>query len=356
MTLIALIIVFASIAWFAMNKRVSGSGMSMTAADTPYELATNEDYISYRSVLDEVDSSYKPGSSVTLKDENGDEGTYYITGSGTQQLILQTEERKNSENVGQGDGNKDVGPDSKGKLNLYIVPKTNDDINVDVKIKVTGYTAVKTPRVDENNQPVTDPETGEQLNDVTLVKTSELNSINTANSQIKASGLSRYVQAANYLKGHIMFFGKEMNADTAGYHYENPGEYSLADGSWTIHYKKSDITANTAYEIPVYWMWPNTLGQIALKNNDNRQRKGKPIVKDVAAGEELSGTDKEKVIEFLKTNKAIVFTNSGELTNDMIQNATANFSTLSTGYNNADLDIGTCVSYFIVEITVDKAS
>ena len=103
-------------------------------------------------------------------------------------------------------------------------------------------------------------------------------------------------------------------------------------------------------------MWPNTLGQIALRNNDLGQRSADdyPIVQDRADGVDITDTDKGKVIQYLIDNKSTVFANHSEITSAMIEDAktTANFRKLSEGYNDGDYAIGISISYFMVDITV----
>ena len=115
---------------------------------------------------------------------------------------------------------------------------------------------------------------------------------------------------------------------------------------------------NVPQKVTFYWMWANTLGQIALKDNTSGFRSDYPIVQD-ATGADISNTDKGKVIKYLKDNKEIVFTNYSEFAdiNNAIDNANVkeNFKKLSEGYNSADFMIGSYVSYFLIDISASLA-
>ena len=132
-------------------------------------------------------------------------------------------------------------------------------------------------------------------------------------------------------------------------------------------------------------MWTNTLGQIALKNNDSDKMNGISVVQNLTS-EQISSipndplTDKEKIIQYVKNNKDVVLkdwddmeftaeellqtlnTNENpktlsQVVDGMIDNFdnTNNFSRLSKCYNAADNDIGTKIRYFMIEVTIESA-
>ena len=354
--LTALIMILASAAWFASNNTVVADTMAIQANGTSFDIATNEEKISYEQKLNEADSSYKKGDAVTLKNEDGENGTYYISSTGS--LILQC--KANPEDKTGQSGDKNIGPGDGDKLNLYAVARNDASFSAEVQIRVIGYTALDVPKTDDRGEPMLDDETGEQVMETKLFKTSELS---TTNSPITSEEeINKYKQAEKYLQGHIMFFGgqgdtDEQTEEANRYYFTEPLEYSRTQNCWKKQYDSpSTVTANTAYDIPIYWMWPNTLGQIALKDNTSKQRKGYPMVSDT------NTADKSKVIAYLKTNKVNIFTNSSKIADDTdesthdgdIENAAENFHKLSDGYNGADFDIGNYIDYFMIEVDVVK--
>ena len=64
------------------------------------------------------------------------------------------------------------------------------------------------------------------------------------------------------------------------------------------------------------------------------------------------------MIQYLKDNKSIVFNNYVSISDSDIDNASTKsvFTKLSTGYNEADFQMGFGLSYFMVDIAVSSAS
>ena len=111
--------------------------------------------------------------------------------------------------------------------------------------------------------------------------------------------------------------------------------------------------------MPIYWMWTNTLGQIALQTNTYNLRSGIPVVQETAVNlNDETVTDKELLLAYLETNKSTVFTGTETITHNMIYEADTleNFETLSKQYNTADYEIGTRITYFMIDVTVESDS
>ena len=339
MVLIALIMIFASIAWFAMNKAVTADTMAIEAKDSPFEIATKGKKVRYETEFSSAESDYTDGEETNIS------GIDHITSSNKQQIRLRydpTEQQLKKED--------EIGPDSSGKIELYIVPKESGEMTVKLDLSMVAYHAVQKKQGETTVQE--------------LIKMSDLT---TENSGLTQAQINQSIIAQDYLNGHMMFF--EEISTSEEYSYKKP----VTQG-YVTH--KFQAQVNKPEKVTIYWMWTNTLGQIALKNNQSQQRKGLPVVQDSDASE---GTDKKKVLDYLKENKAIVFKNlekvaglsdeekAGRTEQELeqaisdkidqrIDNAaeSENFTLLSEGYNSADFVIGTSVDYFIVEITASK--
>ncbi len=324
MIFIALIIVFASIAWFAMNKAVTADTMAIEAAESPFEIAVKGDSVRIDDEFKSADSTYEYGNEQTYSNVD-----YRETGGIVQKIKIRY-------NPGENDPTE-FGPDSSGQIDFYVVPKQDGTLTVRIDLDTIGFR-----------------EFGEG-NNKAIKRISELTSADVPD----AATLASYQEAENYLKGHIMFFENKGNAGTAElnqYYYKDP----ITSGYLTKTFENAK--KNEPKTVTIYWMWTNTLGQIALKNTANLvnvERNGLPIVADVsdsASAEVLSASDKGKVIQYLKDNKTKIFKDV-TVTDTQIDNAKteANFNLLSTGYNNADFAIGSCISYFMIDIAVSKA-
>ncbi len=319
--LAAVVVVFATIAWFSMNRTVETSGMSVTTADIPFEIAAKGSAVRNDTEFIKADSAYGYGNTDYVSG-------YYATGGSDSQIKIRYTPVANEDT--------EFGPGSSGTIEFYVIPKQNGDLSVQIDLDVIGY----------------------RLLGETTTTVKRISELTTANSGLEQSVIDQYKFADNYLKGHIMFFEEE--GDTA----ESTRE------AWRYYYKKPIISktlnktfTNVRKDVPqkvtIHWMWTNTLGQIALKNNDSELRSDYPVVQDVEDdGTDISNTDKAKVIQYLKDNKSTIFENYASVTDSEIDNAKdkANFKKLSDGYNDADYLIGSSVSYFMIDITVKPAS
>ncbi|MGN0632876.1 MAG: hypothetical protein ACI4JW_03305 [Oscillospiraceae bacterium] len=335
--LLAVIVAFVSVAWFTMNRAVESFGVQMKAGDMPFEIATKGAGIRYSEIISQADSEYAEGDAADIA-----ENTYYKSGS-NDKLLLRYDT-----------GESEIGPGDNGTLNLFVIPKQNGNLKVKVTLDVAVYVMLDNKddegntvyQQDENGDFALD-ESGNKIPVQTLTKISA--DMADADNRLTETDVAEYLAAANYLKGHIMFFGGEGDTDNATeserYYYNTP--YTTRMFTKTFESAEAD----KVYKIPIYWMWPNTLGQIALADNSTGQRNGYPILAD------SDSEGKALVAEYLKSNKASVFFNHTQITDEILSNPgdSNNFKLLSDGYNQADFKIGTNVSYFMIEVIVEGA-
>ena len=305
----AIVLIFLTIAWFSVNKETEAEGMTIKTATLPFDIATK-------------------GANIRNEDKISAKG-----------------------------------PGGNGELSLYVIPKTNDAMTVRVNLNVVAFSEVD--KKDGLGNPVYKAGSSEEV-DTELI---EITNAAEFASKARASGVNNaaaadaaadYVAAANYLKGHILFFGGtgDTSSGTAAasrYYYTDP----YTERSFT-----QAVAANNegkAVKVPIYWMWTNTLGQVALNNNVSGKRNGYPILAD-------NDTDKSKITQYLKTNQSDIFVSGAS--NSAIDAVTAAYATsadfntngadaftaLSEGYNLADFAIGTKISYFMIEVSVEAAS
>lgn len=379
--IVVAVIAFGSIAWFTMNREVEGEGVQMTSSDLPFEIATKGSKgIRNQSRLEAVDDDNKPGI-ITPIVEDEQTVNYYTTSGTTGKIMLRYDA-----------GASEIGPGGRGQLNLYLVPKDNIDLKAKITLDVQGYAFYhvykldndgnKIQAIDENHNPVYEDD-GTTPVYQTTEKLLNVNSVTADMCTLTAEEINRIKQSAQYLKGHIMFFGGlgyehpeiEDLSDDAQWYFEEPYTSRICECEY------DNAEKGKMYEVPIYWMWPNTLGQIALKQPNSR-RNGIPVVKDLTNSEindatTYPKTDKAKVIQYLKDNKDIVLMNwnnieltasellqtnannpnpltKSQVVDNMIEHAedADNFKRISECYNNADFAIGTDIKYFTIEITV----
>lgn len=323
LALMVITLIFVTIAWFTMNRDVSGSGMSIKAGGPRFELAAKGNQIRNLSLFPLADSEYASGTSGTDPD---DDSTYYRTGSETEQIYLRFTGTND-------DAYAELEPGGSGVFEFYVIPNQDGDLSIDFNLNILGFID-HTYTVDEEE----------------VTELIEITKLTTANSGLDADEITDRQDALDYLKGHILFFEEEgePNLASGAYYYKTP----IVDNVY--HFEKKNAIKGKLYPVRIHWMWTNTLGQITLKDNSSGRRSGTPVVKDgdtIDEDDEL--TDKGAVIELIKTNKDIVFKSTTTITDSMIENSddATNFRILSKGYNEADQMIGTYVRYFLLEVS-----
>ncbi|GEM_PF-2278465 len=351
-TLILIVIIFSSIAWFTMNRETSVGGMGVKTAGMPFEIAAHgTEGVRNESTIISMAPEYKSGTETTLSGT-----TYYATGAGTDAIRLQ-----------YSTGESEIGPGGSGALDLYLISKVDGSLAVDIDLNVKAYATVDKYDLDANDQKIqatgeNDTPLFEEDGTTPIYQTSPtlvaISDVNTTDYNISSSYLATLQSAEDYIKGHVMFFKNEGQIVTTG----DPGEETVVEDS---SYYYTDPLINRHYEwrtnstevdevhhIPIYWMWPNTLGQILLDGKYN-MRSGIPLVKDAN-----NATEKTEMATYLKDNKSIVFTNAADIDNSVIINhpTQANYDLMSSGYNAADFAIGSNIDYFLIEVKVSQHS
>ena len=293
------ILVFASIAWFTMNREVGTSGMGVKTATLPFELAVPsrsgaDTY--YNSLIN--DFGYLTGESDLT------------TERGSIRWVMKDESKNTSAEDYRG-----FSPGSYGKLTFYILPKTDTNAKYNLKIDLSGYCAEFVP---DTNDP--------------SVMTKEIvpNTFKSLAEKADGDSTGIYSQAAGYLKGHIMFFqeldmltSEELNGDTdTNKYYSGRIIDSFVYDTSEHQSDKTTLNGQVAYEVNIYWIWPNTFGQI------------NPSYFFITSDLQSSGT-----VASLITPSSLSSTNA--------------LITLSNGYNGADQIIGENAQFVLVEMTVE---
>ena len=329
--LAAAIVIFASIAWFTMNREVGTSGMGVRISVSSFDIATDGNQVMHRAQFPKADNTYEEGNAATdgvVVNPDGSEETlseYFISGNSKQNIML--EFTGTSEQATQ-----ELEPGGCGVIKFYIIPSADGNMNADINLNIRAFIE-KTVTVEGTKQT--------QLLDVST--------LTTESSGLTASQISDRHDALGYLNGHIFFFEEEgePNDATSPYYYKKP----ITDG---VYHFSRNVEAGKLYPVKIYWMWPKTYGQIVLKDNMGSKRSGIPVVEDseyTVAGER---TDKGKLLDFVKAKHLTgdFFNSHTTITSAMIDDSFANFKELSKGYNNADEIIGTNIRYMMLEVTV----
>ncbi|MBR1422261.1 MAG: hypothetical protein IJ571_02300 [Ruminococcus sp.] len=303
--LAAVVIIFATIAWFAMNDDVTADGMSVTVEGSPFELAAAGSSGLYDDFIDEVAPGYSAdsstGSSQSIKWQlvaSESEIKNIYTENGTPDMAEIT--RSDSDKYG-------LKPGASGTLRFYVIPTTNEAVDVTFKLDITGYKATY--------QNVTNLKTDDPMTQVT-------------DTTVK-----------NFLNAHILFF------------YEDPenNKHFITDDGFQI----SNISKRTL--VTIYWVWPATLQELLDANIDT--------LNDTEASKEIRRYFFESPEHFLKSTGEVSFSDfkvdSGTVaeretlieTNITEYLSGRDYSQYSTMYNEADQSVGDNVNYILVNLT-----
>jgi hypothetical protein len=306
--LLGLMLIFMTIAWFTQNREVSSGSMAIKTAPSPFELKTTGDTGLYDGFLDVTVPGYGSGtttaSSANIKwklTKNSSEMNNRYDGEGTPNLREIT--RRDSSDYG-------LKPGDSGTLKFSIVPNVPDELNIKLKLDVTGYEAEF-----------------ELQNDVYYKKSTPLTLV--TNATIK-----------HFLASHIYFF------------YKDSGNHKHIIGSDGFNVSVTEET-----EVTLYWVWPATLKEILDENIEG--------LDDTGASNEVKRLFFEHPEYFLKTVGSESLENIvvPSMENKTAQDAAIaqklplvygrNYTEYGAMYNDADQAIGDNVNYILVDLTAD---
>lgn len=296
--LLCLIIFVYTFSWFTMNKNADVTGGDMKSVSLPFELKTE----GTEGFLDScLDSSYK---------RLGADSGVLTTADGQSIQWLVTKEY-NANNYKDSETNEDgtgIHPGSNGTLRFWIVPKEQQTIKVNYNLKITPYKKQYPTTTDGKTDYDVEP------SPVALGESDK--------------------NLADYVDSHILFFR----------HYDETYYSDMIDDDFKEEIKFTENDGELQpYEVTVYWVWPETLGEAVLENS------GKGVICQTIKGtSEVLNKLNENPGGFLKG-----YYGESKLTQDDI---TKNYSKLSIQYNNADEDIGDYIMFLTAEMTVSPVN
>lgn len=296
---LAFILIAVSLAWFTLDKALDLDSFGMTSVDSPFELMTKGSQEGLQA--DILDS--KDYSDSTIEDSSN------VTSEKYSKIYWLMNDDSNM--INQSADLAGINPGTSGKLTFYIVPKQSGTLKIQFKLNITGYT-----ESGEGDSTTYSPVTDETIN--------------------------------NYVNGHIMFF-ENYDKDTKTY------SNFLHNETFEKNFENCEV--DTPIAVDIYWVWPNTLGQILLKSSDDNLSESNVLFDDSSD----ERTDFAKYItdnasKFFKSDDTISEDNKNAITN-MLNGGdytTSQLAALSSLYNNADESIGTNVDDLLVELTAQS--
>ena len=298
-----IMLIIVTIAWFAMNRGATGSGMEVSVADLPFVLKTTGSVAPNEDLIEEL--GYVDGTEVV--------GGRTTAGAGQIKWLLQPDD----DMVDWG-----LSPNTSGDLSFTIVPNELDNtktLNVSYTIQVRAFRLTDEKKAEIAYAIEHDlPEPAVTADD--LIELTEANDGSTL----------------NYINGHIFFFSDADNINRV-----RSGE-------------PQTITANAGSEItvPLHWRWPETLGNLIIPGPDN-----------VCTGDAMDeliddvqdNPENYFVIENLDSDMYEMVEGEPRITDEVMSDLSSNYLVMSMAYDSADQMIGVNVQYIMIELEATGA-
>lgn len=135
------VIAVACYAWFASNKSVTGNVGTVSAGVYGFELASIGDNGAFDA---ETPTDYTVPEG---QEWSGHEG--YIHTAGMQEICWKM---SNASNLGNGTGDSGIRPGSSGKLEFYVIPKQEGEINLTFRLSMIPMGSDRKALMDETAQ------------------------------------------------------------------------------------------------------------------------------------------------------------------------------------------------------------
>ena len=349
--LAAIIMVFASIAWFTQNREVSSGSMAVKTSPSPFELEVRGTYIENDNDFSKADSNYTYG-------EDQQTLNAYQTSGQSDRIIW----RKTSNTADDGHYTKGLEPNSHGKLTFWVVPNESGTLDINFEFGIRGFIGSFTEPEDEDEEP--------ELTFLVEIN-DDLTIANSGGLISTAAQLADKKAALEFIQGHILFF-----SDFDGTYYSgflgtgrsirfgnciNPASETTPKSKYNADDAVS-VTKGDKYQITIYWKWANTFEQMVF--DETSPKKDNPLFVST------NTTDRTAIYTYLNANNSSTMTNKvfkeltvSAITTDLgyVQNNTSGLvdaatKALTDAYNNADSFIGNNIDYIMIEMKANSNS
>ena len=300
--LTALVLLFATIAWFTMNKETGTSGMGVKVKGKSFDLITLSDDQDNKN-----GAFYSPYHEAIQRGETEGYGIWLVDGSSN---------INNYSSSGSSESSLGIEPGSSGTITFYIKPYSN--VTIDFTFQTIGY--------------ISGTETVEGHPRTTMTELSA------------SEG-----DPACFLNGHILlfehhdtFYSGFIPADGNGRRvlrktFEVGGDYD-AD--------TNGDSRNDAYRVDIHWVWPETLDTLVYNATDA------VMICDRDAASAQGSNDYQQVVSHICSYPQFFLKGLPSGTSY----TEAQIKGKNAMYNDADQDIGMNVEYVLLRLSTDTSS
>ena len=328
-----IVFIVATIAWFTMSRETESEAIAMKSTGLDFELAVpvsdNYGAISYPldgeggdpvAINDMPGAIGAPnGTRETYDVIDSTSGDFYTTDASNETIKW----RLTSSYDATFDG---LGPDSYGDFMFYVVPKINGDLDINIDISLSGYSAD--------------------------VKKNEDGTYN-ASDLAEITSTDEHYSAIKYLNSHILFFTGRTGEGTDS----SPYKYNGLIGYDGISLSLSNCEEDVRIPVHVYWKWANTFADMACIAGPSTN-----IASDSTTISQLRDYLIENRADILKMDADTALSymaDTSESGGETVytfntEKAAHNITALSVGYNNGDQEIGNFVRYFLLLLGAEK--
>ncbi len=296
-----------SLAWFSSNRDTSATGMGVKVKGKNFDLITlSNDTTNKKGVY------YDPYHAAIQENES-EAYDIWLVDSGSN--------INNYTNTGRDDGTLGIEPGSSGVIKFYIKPY--QDVTVEFAFETIGYNSSKTT-----------------VGGKTQVTMTELS--------------SEADESARFLNGHVLLF-EGYDESTSFYSGLIPTgsdgkrvfsrEFQL-NGSYDAD--TDGDSASDAYEVDIYWIWPETLDALVYNSNSTTTT----ICDRNAVASSGEDNDYTKVVNNICTYPQYYLKNYSLNTTY----TEALVSGRNITYNDADQDIGMNIEYILLRLGAKDSS
>ncbi len=348
MVLTVIILIFATIAWFTMNRETETNGMSVKAGGSPFELEVRGDDIENSIDFDKADDNYQNGENQNLTP------TAYQTSGQYDKIIW----RKTGATPNDGHYTKGLEPNSHGKLTFWVVPNSTGLLDIEFDFNIRGFIGAFTDPEDEEAEP--------ELTNLYEIN-DDLTIEDSGGLIANASQLSDKKAALEYIQGHILFFSDYNGTYYSGFlgtgrsirfgNCINPSTNAKYNAGNPV-----SVTEGQKYQVTIYWKWANTFEQMVF--DETSRKKDEPLFVSTNTTDRtaiysyLSATEssemKNKVFKDLTVSA--ITTDLGYVQNNTTASIDSATKELTDAYNNADSFIGNNIDYIMIEMTASPKS
>lgn len=347
MVLTVIILIFATIAWFTLNREVSTGSMAVKTSPSPFELEVRGTYIENDADFSKADSNYTYG-------EDQQTLNAYQTSGQSDRIIW----RKTSNTADDGHYTKGLEPNSHGKLTFWVVPNESGTLDITFEFGIRGFIGSFTEPEDEDEEP--------ELTSLVEIN-DDLTIANSGGLISTAAQLADKKAALEFIQGHILFF-----SDYDGTYYSgflgtgrsirfgdciNPSTNAKYNAGNPV-----SVTEGQKYQVTIYWKWANTFEQMVF--DETSRKKDEPLFVSTNTTDRtaiysyLSATEssemKNKVFKDLTVSA--ITTDLGYVQNNTTASIDSATKELTDAYNNADSFIGNNIDYIMIEMTASPES